>query len=181
VTSDVVTAVREADAQYDEAAIREQVESLDPGPAALTEDLRTLNRYLRRRLHLESELATVKAQAAAMAAAIESDLRGLDYFYLARVRDITANLIAGRGRKSFKTLFGTVGFRSTPARVSIEDEAALLAFAEASAELRPAVQVRKTVPARAVNDYFNATGDVPPGTLLHGPGESFTVSTKPKE
>jgi phage host-nuclease inhibitor protein Gam len=80
---------------------------------------------------------------------------------------------AGKAR-SVKLIGGTIGFRQSPARLEVTDEAAAIAALPAEC-----VRVKKEVDKTAVKELIEKSGEVPPGVALV-PGEvTFYVKAEP--
>ena len=77
------------------------------------------------------------------------------------------------GRKSVKLPAGTVGFRTEPARLSVTDEPALLAWCKTN--LREAIQTVQRVLRSSVREHIDSTGELPAGTEITGKGEKFYI------
>ena len=83
-------------------------------------------------------------------------------------------LVANRGRsKTIRMPAGTVGFRTTPPRLAIADDRALLRWCKSNLPL--AVVVREQVLKSAVKDHIKSTGECPDGAEVVGGGERFFV------
>jgi hypothetical protein len=74
-------------------------------------------------------------------------------------------------KKSVKEIWGTVGFRSQPARVVIEDEQAVIDSVK-DTELAHRI-LRFKVDSRALQAHFKATGEIPEGCRLEEPKERW--------
>lgn len=142
-----------------QAAVALEMEAVDVPPDS--EEMTTLNKYIRVSLRLAEEEERIKAQAAAMLKSIENRRNGLDYVYGALVRSVTERLLKGGKARSYKTLFGTIGFRKAPAQVFIKEEDTTMEWLK---RLHPNWIRTKTEPMRSeITGHFKATGEVPPG------------------
>lgn len=163
----------------DLAAIRRELDTIDPGPLATTQDEADLNRYVRRIMALRSERERIAAATRSMLAAIDSKIEGTEFVYRARAEDIARRMLASqRGKsKSVKTPFGTAAFRTVPAKLVVTDELALLADAGGNVGLAGVVETVTTtrVDRAKLAEYFEATGELPAGVTIEPPRESFSV------
>ena len=77
------------------------------------------------------------------------------------------------GRKSIKLPAGTVGFRTEPIRLSVNDEPARLAWCKIN--LPEAIQTVQRVLRSSVRKHIDSTGELPAGAEITGKGEKFYV------
>lgn len=153
-------------------AIKAEFAAIDV-PGVDSEEMQTLNKYIRVSLRLDDEEERVKAQCAAILKSIESRRNGLDYVYGALVRNVTERLIAGGKARSHKTLWGTIGFRKAPAQVFVKDEAALMGYAK---HAHPEwIRIKEEPVRSAIKDYAKTTGDIPPGCEFIDERDKFYV------
>lgn len=146
----------------------------DPGPACNDEE-RLVNKFIRRRNHIEAEIARVKEYTKALIAQLESRLKGLDYVYIPVVEPIVRKMLEGSKKKSITTPFGKAGYRTSGGRLFVADEVQLMALADTNDQLRPAIVVKRSIPFAAVNDYFKTTGEIPAGCDVSPVVEKFYV------
>jgi hypothetical protein len=76
-------------------------------------------------------------------------------------------------RKSLKLPAGTVGFRTEPIRLEINDEQKLILWCRR--HLPDAVRVQTSVLRAAVKEHLVQTGECPDGTQPSGGGERFYI------
>jgi hypothetical protein len=151
-----------------EAEIRADIEAIDAGPLPQTEDERLAYRVLRYRARVESELARFDACMAAMRMKLVRQLQGIEYVYGPHLRDIAGKMLEGKKAKSVKTPFGTMGFRASPARLEVIDEALVPAWAK---ETRTTTVVVKA----KLNERFETTGEIPDGCAVKDAEQKFFV------
>lgn len=137
--------------------------------------------YLRKLREKQSEIDTIKAQAAAMVKAIENDMNGLKYCYEAQVEEWTRQQLSEQGgkAKSVKTFQGTVGFRTTPAGINLVNPLQALLHAKQHASDFPYVPFREEIDTQiyveTARRKLEETGELLPG-LAHTPAcEKFSV------
>ena len=70
-----------------------------------------------------------------------------------------------KGKKSRDLPFVTIGKRASRESLDVEDADAALAFAEETDGLREQISVKRWVNKTPLLDYFQATGEVPPGCV----------------
>ncbi|HEX3357077.1 MAG TPA: host-nuclease inhibitor Gam family protein [Tepidisphaeraceae bacterium] len=76
-------------------------------------------------------------------------------------------------RKSLLLLSGTVGFRNLRAKIVVDDEPKLLAWAKR--HCRKAIVVIERISKTIINDHLTATGELPNGAHVEPPREKFYV------
>jgi hypothetical protein len=87
---------------------------------------------------------------------------------------VIAELAQRRSRaKSISLPAGTCGFRQEAARVLISDERLVLEWAKA--QCTAAVVTVERVAKTAVNEHFDQTGELPPGTEVQEARERFFI------
>jgi len=146
--------------------MKAEAESLDVGDFAKDQEERNLHRYLRRRSQIEAERDRVKELTKAMIASMDSQIAALDYLFMKPAEDTARRLLDGKKVKSIKTPFGTVGFRTNPARLEIIDETKVpWEFVKMS----PSIEKAK------LNEHFKNTGELPDGCKLTDAEEKFFV------
>jgi phage host-nuclease inhibitor protein Gam len=79
-------------------------------------------------------------------------------------------------RRSVSLPAGNVGFRAEPTRLSVVDEAKLLAWAKR--HLPSALRTIETIAKTTLTDHLKATGEVADGAEFVGGTERFYVSAK---
>lgn len=150
-----------------------------------SEDHDLMNRYVRLHLRYEAELEQVKAQMAAITRDITGRMKALEYVYGPRVRAVATALIAEQGRgkkkptKSFKTPFGTVGFRSAGGGFKVDDEAAFLKHVdtEAGKAFTPMVRTVRSVLISKLDECLKESGgEIPPGLVDVPTRDDFYVA-----
>lgn len=156
------------------AEVKAEAEAMDVGDIAKSPEERAVLRYLRRRSQLAAEITHIQEQTDALLRQLKSKLDGLDYVYLPLAQDVARSLLAGKSR-SVKTPFGTLAFRSVPARVEVKDEAVLIKAAESDIYLVPCIRVKTEVSRSAVAEHFKKTGEIPPGCELLAERDKFYV------
>ncbi|MDO8614603.1 MAG: hypothetical protein Q7T33_02565, partial [Dehalococcoidia bacterium] len=77
---------------------------------------------------LESHISTVEANAAALVAADETEIRALHVRHGDALRQFVAAWLTGR-KRSWRCLHGVAGFRAVPGRLVVEHEERALAWA----------------------------------------------------
>jgi len=81
--------------------------------------------------------------------------------------------ISDSRRKSLKLPAGTVGFRTEPLHLEVQDETKLIAWCQHN--LPDAIRVQTQVLKSLVNDHVEKTGECPDGADIGGGGERFFV------
>jgi phage host-nuclease inhibitor protein Gam len=162
--------------EHDADTIRAEVDAVDVGGFAQTEDDAILHRYLRRRSQLAAEITHVKEQTDAMLRQLQNQLNGIDYVYGPIVHDIARRKLDGKKQKSLKTPFGTVGFRKVPGGINVTDEETLIGMAALNGTYEKFVAVKRVVVKSAVNEHFKQSGEVLPGCEAYPEREKFFVS-----
>lgn len=76
-------------------------------------------------------------------------------------------------RKSICLPAGTVGIRTEPKRLAVNDEPALLAWCRSN--LPSAIQTIQRIRKNSVKDHIAATGEIPDGTDITGGREKFYI------
>lgn len=76
-------------------------------------------------------------------------------------------------RKSIKLPSGALGFRAQPVRVRVVDEPSVLTWCKRN--LPAAVRVVERVSRTAINDHYEATGQMPEGSALDAEADRFYV------
>jgi phage host-nuclease inhibitor protein Gam len=119
--------------------------------------------YVDKLATIQEKQARITAQAEAMVADLEREADGLRFQFEGQARAMTEKLMkaAGNKVKHIKLLTGTIGFRRSPDRIAVRDEAAVLLWAEQHA---PMLIARKVDSKRlAVRDgvvIVKETGEV---------------------
>lgn len=78
-------------------------------------------------------------------------------------------------KKSRAVGYGVIGFRTKPEHLSIEDDAAALAWARTHAPELVEIRTVEKLPQKKLAGYFAATGDLPPGCAWVPAIEEFYV------
>lgn len=158
-----------------EAELRAEVESMDPGELADTEEKRLLFKYVRARQRIAMEAQRVADQMKAMLRGFDSRLKGLDAFFGPPAARITRELLAGQGgkAKSIKTPFGTVGFRKQNAKLVVTDEAKLIDHCQVAEGMGDCIVPDWKLVKSEVNAHFERTGEIPPGVEIEPETEKF--------
>ena len=165
---------------------QEQAEAIEWARAALDyvslegqdpddEEVRVLHKYIRLTSMYENEIERAKKQAAAIIRGLENKVKGLEYVYASMAQSVTRRLIGNGKTKNVKTPWGTAGFRSRPASVTISDPETLVEQAQLAPELRCLVRTKVEPSKSAINEYFKTTGAIPPGCEVIPAGETFYV------
>jgi phage host-nuclease inhibitor protein Gam len=135
------------------------------------------------------KIERIEGRCAARAAAVEAECRRLREwaerenareresadFLAAKLEPWARGELDGQRRRSIGLPDGTVGFRSTPGRVEVTDEAAALAYCEAN--LPEAVKVKKSISKSEIAEKFKKTGELPVGCEWAAGEERFYVKT----
>lgn len=175
VTTETSAEQSAAEQSIDLEAIKAEVESIDPGALADTDDKRTLFRYVRRRQQLVSEGQRIADQLEAMLRDLKNKVAGLDYVYEGLAADITKKLLAGGKSKSIKTPFGTVGFRSSAARLYVVKDAEVIAAVNAGKLPGEVIRTKIEIAMAPLSDRFKSDGEIPPGCDVAPAAEKFYV------
>lgn len=98
----------------------------------------------------------------------------LQHFGAGLQQVLSEEMERARGRrKSLKLPAGTIGLRSEPLRLRVEDEDAALAWAKE--HLPEAVRVTERVSRTALGEHLAQTGEVPDGCTLQEPTDRFYI------
>ena len=122
---------------------------------------------------LRAELETVTANYAAMLESIETDKRGLEFFYAAQVREVAREEAERTRRQSVVTPYGVLTFREQPGALALSDRqtcadiALTLGMTTTSADVSA---YRKHAEA-----HFEKTGEVLPGMEFKPSEEKFSI------
>lgn len=135
---------------------------------------------IRRLARIDGELGALKANYEALRRDLEREREHVLAGDGARLREWTAAQLRGR-RRSVRTLAGVAGFRTVPARLTVVDAGAVLAWARTAAP----EALRETVDAGALGgperfrQVDGETGEVgyapPPGIEITPARETFYV------
>ena len=167
----------DAPSSYLADEMKYEVESIDLLDIAPSERHRALYRLLCVRGRYEDGLERLKINCAAMITQAESKLRGFDWMFTQEMSNLTRILLSEKKAKSIKTPFGTVGFRTQPEAVVVEDEYQLM-DAVANDKLPRSLVTEKTtrsISKIAVQEFFVHTGEVPVGCVIKPEMEKFYV------
>lgn len=88
-------------------------------------------------------------------------------------------LIGGGKKKSRALPAGTIGWRKSGGKIVIMDEAACLAWARQQPIEADLVRVKVEPNKTAINDWFKANGEVPPGCELEPEAEAIYIKPEP--
>lgn len=178
--------------------VPEYVDDTDPGVISgrwHVSDLRSADWALQRVAECEAEEAEVKAQLAAAIARLEARAaelvlraqRGAAFFRceLAMFAERHRDLLTTGKKKSRAFVHGSIGWRSTQARLAPEEgdgakaarEEWLLAQGVESGLFRLKVEPDM----KALQEHFKATGEIPPGFTVVEPTETLTIKAEAPE
>lgn len=138
-------------------------------------DVRTANWVVRRVMEARAYGQAVKewAEAEATRAGREEEVL-LMHFGAGLGQVLAEEMERARGRrKSLKLPAGTIGLRTEPARLRVQDEDATIAWAKA--HLPQAVRISERISRTALNEHHAASGEIPDGCDLAEPGERFYI------
>ena len=135
-----------------------------------TDDMARLDGFIRLMARYEAEMDLLKAQHEKRLAAVESKIRTLKWRHETWASEYTARLLEGGKGKSIKRPWGTVGFRASSARVTVEDVQAFLLQAPESM-----VRLKREPDMKAIQEAFKTTGEVPAGCDVQPGGDVFYV------
>lgn len=138
-------------------------------------DVRTANWVVRRVMEARAYGQAVKEWAEAEATRAGREEEALLAYFGAGLHQVLAQEIEReRGRrKSLKLPAGTIGLRSEPVRLRVEDEEKVIAWAKA--HLPQAVRVSERISRTALNEHHAQSGEIPDGCELHDAGERFYI------
>lgn len=147
-----------------------------PEPAFHVDTVERLEWFVEKKADIQSKIAHVKTQAAAMIRELEREEVGLDWRFGMQAERVLRAQLGGR-KKSLKFLGGTAGIRRVPGRVQVHDEATLEhAILTQALHLDSVIVTR--VDTRKLNQLLKVEGDVAylaeDGTLVDLPGLSVT-------
>lgn len=129
-----------------------------PAPAAFQiTDAASLEWYVDKLTGIEEKKARIKRQAEAMVADLERDAQSLRFGFEAQAQTVTRRLLERSHRKTrhVKFLTGSIGFRTVPARLTITNNAKVLAWVRTHA---PDI-LEDRVNVRALTARFKAAPD----------------------
>lgn len=156
----------------------EAMKNEDAGTVAKNEDEITLDRYLRIHGRLTSERDRLKEQMAKMLTDLDGRIDRLDFVYEPIVREIVQKMLAGGKSKSLHRPFGTVGFRTVPPKLEVEDAAAVAEAIIAGAIPESCQRVKIEYSQSGLTEHFKSTGELPPGCKLLESFEKFYAKHK---
>ena len=119
-----------------------------------------MDRILRARSGLESELDRAKANAKALLASLAGRLAAFDWKFKARAQELTRAILERQKGKTYTSLFGKAGFRKAPVRVAVMDPS-----------LVPAEFQRMVMEPDMLK--IRASSEVPPGCEVVGGDDRF--------
>ena len=125
-------------------------------------------------LDRQAQIERVKAQAAAMQAELENDLRSIAYRFGTSLEEWT-RLGLERRKRSVKTFAGTVGFRDVPGRIKITDPDAVRRWALEQEDPEEFGAYGYALRPKDVLDHVRATGEDVPGVERSPDRESFYI------
>ncbi|GBF04716.1 hypothetical protein DAERI_020313 [Deinococcus aerius] len=150
--------------------------STAPEPAFQIDTVERLEWFVGKKADIQSKIARVKAQAAAMIRELEREEAGLDWRFGTQAERVLRAQLSGR-KKSVKFLVGTAGIRKAPGRVQVTDEATLERAILTQAPYLDSVIVTR-IDTRTLNQLLKVEGDVAhlteDGTRVELPGLSVT-------
>lgn len=135
---------------------------------------------------IEAEEKLIEAQAQKMLEQLRSDRESLLGRFGAELESFTRGETEGGRRKSLTLFHGTVGFRTVPARLVVENQEDALQTARLLApEAITTVPAQEKLDTRALVEKaktaLETTGEVWPGLKLTETEERFTIKTNTKE
>lgn len=136
-----------------------------------------LEKFARINARYEAEETRVKDQLKAYLSEINAKRLRLWSVLGPGAEAVAKQLLAGQKTKSIKLAFGTAGFRTTPQKFEVEDEAAVIAWAEEKGFFEM-VKIKKELSKSAMNEAIkNADGgtggELPPSVKLVPAHEKF--------
>ena len=136
----------------------------------------TLRKILRAQHNIEEREITAEAVRTKLdkwlAEANKPDLATIE-FMQGKLEPYIADSLQGEKRRSVKLPSGTAGFRASPERVEVEDEAAALTWCEAN--LPAAVKVKKYLSLTEIKASIKAGSAMPEAVRLVGGETRFYV------
>jgi len=149
-------------------------------PSFAVKDLQSADWTLRKILRAQHNIEERRAAADAVRARVakwEEEANGPDFatiaFMQSKLEPYIADSLQGEKRRSVKLPSGTAGFRASPDRVEVEDEAAALAWCEAN--LPAAVKTKKYLSLTEIKASLKAGGAMPEAVRLVGGETRFYV------
>jgi len=121
----------------------------------------------------QSEREFIKLRAEVLSEAHNNRIEYLLDHYSDMLEKFTAVELTEKAR-SVKLLYGTLGFRKSPATLEVTDENALMAWAKAN--LPDAVKTVETILKTPVKDHVEATGEIPDGASYIKGVDKFYIS-----
>lgn len=151
-------------------AMQQEYET-SPGQGLMNEDERLATWYVGKDKQADDMIQTIKNQSAMMIRQIEARRRGMIYAFGARVRATIDRMLQsqGKNKKSVNLLTGRAGYRKQSAKLQIVDAPAILAWAKVNC----LDAIKESVSMTGINDYFERTGEVPPGVKRIEERENF--------
>ncbi len=135
--------------------------------------------YLRKLANIEAERQRVKRQAERLVAALDTEAESLKRVYAGELEHWAREELAKKGnrRKTLHTLQGTLRFRHVPARLAIDEPAALRFAAES---LRACIITKETLNKEAYLEEakfrLEQSGEMMEGIERVPERETFSVS-----
>ena len=160
-------------AEMDQEFERTSLESWKPD----SEDEARVLRYVRARNKLAGEIEFVKQATKELLGRLENRLKALDFRHESFAAEYARRQLDGKKVRSIKTPFGTIGFRTTPLGIDVQDVAAFLQAMESSPLSAQMLRVKPPEPNKAaLLEHFKSSGDLLPGCELREKSEKFYVS-----
>lgn len=146
-----------------------------PAVTPESDDHRDTLKYLRLRARLMAEQTVLEEQHHARMKALQSRTNGLDYVFAPVAERFCREKIRHGKTKSVKLEWGTLGFRTKPAKLVVADEAKVLAAAKANPTMAAIVRMKESVAMEPLKAYVEASGEMPDGVELEPARENFYV------
>ncbi len=138
--------------------------------------------YTRTQGEVEDSLARLETVYQATKKQLENEISALNFRWGRDLRlEIDRQFSEGeaKGKKSIRNLFGKVGYRKVPSRISvvIDDEAVAI---ESAVRACPEV-IKKTISKTRLGEYFESTGEEIAGTHIEKSKEYQKFYIKPEQ
>lgn len=178
MTRDEILSFAEVDALDAPQAMEWKIDgrdSLEWAMGALAEDAEEIRRI---RAAASEAVARVEARAAELVRKVERRGAFLNGKIEEYARSHRKDLLTGKA-KTVGLIHGEITFRSSSEKVEVEDSASALAWCQAQPVEADLVRVKYEINKKALDAHVKATGEIPPGCVVHPPTE--TILIKPEQ
>lgn len=128
----------------------------------------------------EEAFARIVARRDDLIRKVDGSAQFLRYAVEEYARTHRKELIKGRP-KTVDLIHGAISYRVVPERIDVENAEATLEWARAQPVEADMVRVKYEINKRALTEHFKATGEIPPGCVVHPESESIIIRPEQPE